>query len=127
MRTPSRECVISSTVTPSMGHSGPNGEESRDPRTTVIDDVILRKLKMTDSLCRCVQHDTVPLTLRLTLPEVFAAEFVVERVELLVGVVVDDQRAAALFRRAKPDARAERPLQPSDECLAQRRIAVTLA
>ena len=40
---------------------------------------------------------------------------------------MDGQRAAALFCRAKSDARAERPLQPVDERLAQRRIAVALS
>src|SRR5215207_5794600 len=60
------------------------------------------------------------------LPEIFTAKSCVECVQLLVGVVVDDQRAAALFCRAKSNARAERPLQPVDERLAQRGISVAL-
>src|SRR4051812_3763774 len=78
-------------------------------------------------ILRFVTQKRVSLSLRSTLPEVFAPQFCVERVQLLIGVVVDGQRAAALFRRAKPDACAERPLQPVDECLAQRCIAVALA
>src|SRR5918997_585866 len=60
------------------------------------------------------------------LPEDFTAQFLVERVQLLVGVVMDGQRTAALFRRAKPNPCSESPLQSVDERLAQHRIPVTL-
>src|SRR5687768_1991340 len=87
------------------------------------------------SLAKCCAIKTIivqsipsscPSPAPLALPEVFTAELLVERVQLLVGVVVDDQCAATLFCRAKPDASAERPLQPVDERLAQRRITVAL-